>query len=786
MFRQARRNKIVSGINLIGLVLAISACLLISQFVLFEYSFEDFHPNADRTYRINLYNTQNGLYTGTSAATVPALGYNIKQSIPGVENITRVSSRFRGIVSNPNRKFEDREDNIVFGDPSVVDVLSLELIDGTKTDLLHDPRSVMISESTAKKYFGEVHAVGRTLEFGFSNNSLESTPYQIQGVFRDIPLNTHQRFDIVLPPDEKGWSENWAWSDVSTYVVLAPGIQPSSLDNGLAEIVKQHHHDNNGDKYLLEPLKEIRLRALSGTRRANLVNFFILLGGVILLLAWFNYTNLSTARFLERMKEVGVRKVIGASRFQLMTQFLTESFLYNCISFVLATVLFFLLWPPVTSFLNLNIPITLFSDPAIFFIMLAFVCISTLCSGLYPSIYLSSFKPISSLKGLIAGVADRSTLRKVVITVQLSVSIALVTAVIAIQRQIEFMRSQDLGIAIDQTLIIEEAMVTDPKSVEKYETVKNEILKLSSVKGITNATSFPGREIDWHRMDIYLGEENVGFRYDSRIVAIGSEFLNMFEVPLVAGRNFNSELESDKKAMLISEEASRMFGFKSFEDALGKIIFVGSRRFEVIGVTKDYHQRTLQSKIDPVLYMQNYPRGPAFAVKLTPDQLQETIPQLKTIWENGYPGNVFRYYFLDEFFERQYKAEIQIGTIVSVLTGLVIIIACSGLFALSIYAVGQRKKEISIRKIFGATVSSIIVLLSKHTLVLIMLGGLITIPLMYYGVSVWLDGYAYRMAMDGWMFVLPFISVLTLVTLTISFKTIAAARRNPVENMRHE
>jgi putative ABC transport system permease protein len=259
---------------------------------------------------------------------------------------------------------------------------------------------------------------------------------------------------------------------------------------------------------LLEPLKEIRLHALSGTGRADLVNFFILLGGVILLLAWFNYTNLSTARFLERMKEVGVRKVIGASRLQLMTQFLTESFLYNTISFVLAAVLFFLLWPQVTSFLNLDIPVTIFKDPSTFIIVGAFIGFSTLCSGLYPSIYLSSFKPISSLKGMITGVADRSVLRKVVVTLQLSVSIALVTAVIAIQRQIEFMQSQDLGIAIDQTLIIEEAMVTDPKSVEKYETVKNEILKLSSVRGLTNATSFPGREIDWHRTDIYLGEEN--------------------------------------------------------------------------------------------------------------------------------------------------------------------------------------------------------------------------------------------------------------------------------------
>jgi len=784
--RQFGKHKVVSGVNLIGLTIAITVCLLIGQFVIFENSFERFNINVDRTYRVNLYNTQNGMHTGTGAGTVPALAYVMEQSIPGIESIARVSSRMRGIVANKETRIEDREDNIVFADPSVVDVLGLDLISGDKRHILRDPKKIIISESIARKYFGHELVTGRVLDFGFSNNSLEFTPYQVEGVFKDIPSNSHKRFDIVLPPNVQEWRENWAWSDVTTYLVLAPGIRPSALDKGLASIVKQHHKDGEGDKYLLEPLTAIRLHAMDGSGRATLVNFFVLLAAVILLLAWFNYTNLSTARFLERMKEVGIRKLIGASRTQLVTQFIMESFLYNLVSFSFGVLLFFMLWPKASSYLGQDIAITIFDSSAMYAVIVGFILFSTLCSGFYPSLYLSSFKPLSSLKGVVAGIADRSALRRVIVTVQLSVSIALVTAVFAIQRQIEFMRSQDLGISIDQILIIEEALVTDSKSVEKYETVKNEMLRLSAVRGVTNATSFPGKEIDWHRTDITLGEENASYKYNCRIVAIGAEFLDLFGVKLDAGRNFDPTLESDKKAMLISEDASRMFGFSSYDDAIGKVIFIGSRRFEVIGVAGNYHYRTLQTRIEPVLYMQNYPRGPAFAVKVAAGDMEETISQLKSKWEEAYAGNVFHYFFLDEFFDRQYHSERQVGKVVTTLAILAVVIACSGLFALSLYSVDRRAKEISIRKVFGASVSNVVVLLTRDLFLLTIIGGIVTIPLMFFAVRQWLAGYAYQMPLNEWMFIVPALVVMTLVLFTISFQTIGAAKRNPIENMKYE
>ena len=328
----------------------------------------------------------------------------------------------------------------------------------------------------------------------------------------------------------------------------------------------------------------------------HLLIFLLFSQLLILLLAWFNYTNLSTARFLERMKEVGIRKLIGASRTQLVTQFIMESFLYNLVSFCFAVLLFFMLWPMASSYLGQDIAITLFDTSG------NLCCRRRFHS--YQHVYVPVFirhctfhhsNLLSSLKGVVAGIADRSALRKVIVTVQLSVSIALVTAVFAIQRQIEFMRSQDLGISIDQTLIIEEALVTDSKSIEKYETVKNEMLRLSAVKGVTNARAFRERKSIGIERILHLVKKMRRINTTVESVAIGTEFLDLFGVKLVTGRNFDPAIESDKKAMLISEDASRMFGFSSYDDAIGKVIFIGSRRFEVIGVVGNYHYRTLQT-----------------------------------------------------------------------------------------------------------------------------------------------------------------------------------------------
>jgi putative ABC transport system permease protein len=350
----------------------------------------------------------------------------------------------------------------------------------------------------------------------------------------------------------------------------------------------------------------------------------------------------------------------------------------------------------------------------------------------------------------------------------------------------DFMRNQNLGISIDQTLIIKAPLLTDATTAQNFEPFANEVLQLPSVKGVTYASSFPGAEINWHRTDITLEQENADYRFNSRIISIGNEFLDVFEIPLLAGQNFLQQNEGDKKGMLINERACKMFGFTSDNDALNKLVFIGNRKFEIVGVVEDYHFRSFQYQLQPILYIQGFPRNPNYAIKIGDENVSETIASIESRWKDAYHGNVFSYTFLDDSFEKEYENEKQLGAIVGILTLLALIISCSGLFGLSIYAVNQRTKEIGIRKVFGATVFSIVVLLSRNFAKLMIAGGLIAIPLVYVGVNSWLDSYAYKMPLDGWLFVVPLLIVMLLVWFTISFKAITAAKRNPIEVMKYE
>lgn len=787
LYRQAAANKIFSIINLLGLTLGITACLFIAEFIWFEYSFERFNERAHRTYRVNLYNTQNGVFKSISPGTVSGLAYSIKQLSPLQLSVARVGEKVAGIVSSDNVVQGDKETNIVFADAEIIDALDIDFIDGDKTSALQKSSSVIISASMAEKYFGSTHAVGKLLQIGLSNSDIVKKEFEVKGVFKDTPLSSHQKFEFILPPeDDQAWNGNWDWTNVFTYIVLPENVTPHALDAMLSIIVKNHHVDGASDRYLLEPITDIRLHALDGSGRSSIVNFFLILGVVILFLAWFNYINLSTAHFFERTKEVGIRKIVGASRFHLIVQVLTEAFVFNVISFAIAVIGFLLLWPTVTQLLNMQMCITLFQEPISWLFMLSFLIIATLSTGFYPALYLSAFKPLASLKKYIGGFTDRAKLRKVLVITQVTVSIVLITAVGVINRQLDFMHKQDLGIAIDQTLIIEEPLLTNATTVEKYEILKGQFEQLPYVKGVTYASNFAGSEIEWHRTDITLGAENAGHRYDSRIIAAGTEFAEVFGLTVMAGRNFDERLATDQKAMLMSEAACRMFGFSRYEEAIGKLVFIGSRQFEVIGVVKNYHYRSLQSPVQPILYIQGYPRNPRYAIKLSAANMQQAIANIEAKWKNVYAENVFKYYFLDEFFDRQYAGDRQASLIVTSFTVLAVFISCAGLFALSMHAIARKTKEIGIRQVFGATANNIVILLTKDFVKLTVAGGFIAIPVAYYLTTVWLERYAFKMPLTSLMFVLPFFVVLSLTLITISCQTISVARRKPAESMRHE
>jgi len=787
ILRQLARNKSFSFINLIGLTTGLTVCLFIIQFVWFEYSFERFNKNADRTYRLNLYNTSNGVFENISNETVSGLAYAMKQTLPGIEAIGRVSSRESAVVYNPDQKKRNLENGIAFGDPSIVDILAINLIAGDRLTILRSIESAAISESIAVKYFGNTAIIGKVIEIGFPGSNIEMIPFKIDGVFKDIPANATERFDIILPPrNDQEWNENWAWSNVSTFVCLDANTNPGSLAEGLAAIVRQYHQDGTGDKYLLEPILNIRLHALNGSGKAALVSFFIVLGVIVLLLAWFNYISLSTARFLESMKEVSIRKLIGASRKQLIVRFLTESLVFNTISLLSAILLFVILWPMAASYFQIPSSTLILQEPMAYFLLLTTLLIGVCMSGLYPAIFLSSFRPLQSMKGKVTQFTDRSTLRKVLVVIQLTISLTLITGIYAIEKQINFIQDQNLGISLEQTLIIDSPILTDATTVNQYEPFKNEILRMSSVTGVTYASSFPGSEIDWHRADITLNEENAVHRYSSRIVSIGTEFIDVFNLSILAGRNFRIETESDKKALLINEEAFKMFGFTELSDAIGKVIFIGNRRFEVIGVVKNYHFRSLQHHLQPILYMEGYPRNPAYAIKISGDTIANTIADIEKKWKETYPENVFSYYFLDEKFNQQYASAKKVEAIVGVLTFLAVIVSFLGLFGLSLYNVNRRTKEIGVRKVLGATAFNIISLLSKDYATLVVIGCTIGVPIAYQCIVKWLEGYAHQMPLDIPLFLFPILILVLLTALTVTLKTLHSANINPITSLRYE
>lgn len=783
--REIFRQKLFFTINLVSFITGICIALMVGQYVWFEFSFENFNENADEVFRVNLYNTENGVFTGISSGTVSGLAYEMKEMMPGIQAVARIS-RTGGLAVNRENGISDVEESIVYADAEIVNLLALKMLYPASQILKAGTKSLVISESIALKYFGKADVVGSTLELGFNNNTIATTPYQIQGVFSDIPDHSNEHFDLISPienPDD--WDKNWDWSNVTTYVQFDKNIKRKTIDAAFAEIVKVHHRDNTGDRYMLEPISDIRLRALNGRGTLPTVRTFILFGLIVLFLAWCNYINLSTAGFVDRIKDTGVRKLLGASRGQLIRRMLFDTFMFNMMAFLAATVIFVISWRWVAEFIESSTEVTIFSDLTPVLICLAFVIVSSVVSGLYPSIFLTSFKPLQSIKGRVNSFVDRPTFRKILVVVQLTISVVFMAAIFAVNGQLDFMKQRDLGIVMDQTLLLNGPVMSDNTTIERYHPFQTEVLKLPGVKAVTFASSYPGTEIDWHRTDITLGTDK-DFLYDSRIVAIGTEFFDFFSIPLLAGQSFAPGVPYDNKSLLLNEEACKMFKFIPYEKALGETISIGSRTFEVIGVVKNYHFRSLQYPLQPLLFMHGYARAPTYAIKFEPKALKSLLPKLTTTWNTFYTGNILKYEFLEDNFNKQYKSEEKVGHIVGLLTFFGIVISCAGLFGLSLYSVSQRMKEIGIRKILGASERAIVFFLSRDYVLLVLLGSVAGGSIAYFLVERWLANYAYKMPLAVSLFFIP-ITIVSLLTLTtIGIKTIAAARKNPSTILKYE
>lgn len=795
--RNLLKSKVFSAINIFGLAISMTVCLVIFQYVDYEKSYDNIHVNADRVFRVPMVKHEPNEAPQTFAFTYPAVGPHLKRDFPEVEDMIRIR-RSGGIMSYEDVQHVERQ--LFFVDSSFFKLFSFPVIKGDPHEALSKPYKGMISESTAKKYFGEEEPIGKMLEI--RNSSLE-----VAGVFADVPANSHMQFDILvsyityrqLVESSGGDAENnWGWSDFYTYVLLGPNANVAAFQAKLPAFVERYKGEDMAEnnyelELLLQPLRDIHLHSdlayeLEANGNARYVSILILIGIFILLIAWVNYINLSTARSIDRAREVGVRKVVGAQKGQLIRQFLLESALVNLVAMGFALFLTEMLMPSFSQLTGKTITFSLIHQPSFWLAMLALFVFGTLMAGLYPAFVLSSHKPISVLKsGMASSSASGGWLRKGLVVLQFTASVALIAGTFAVYRQLQYMRHQDLGVNIDQTLVLNDFGFTDTTMIERIQSFKTELERYPDIVSVSSSGDVPGKEVgnSWNLR--WKNSPSKALKR-SRTFAVDEKFFDQYGMELITGRQFSGDFGTDNNNLILNETALKVFGFESPEAALNEEITNSSESFtgRVVGVVKDYHQESLKFNFKPIIFYFSRTNWNYYSLKLNTDDLQGTIAKTEKEWKSRFPDVPFSYFFLDEFFNNQYQADLRFGYIFGFFTLLAIIVACLGLFGLSSFSVVRRTKEIGIRKVLGANIGQILQLLSKDYLIMVLVSSAIALPIAYYAMQKWLVNYAYSVDLGWWFFLVPLVLIVVITAITVSFQSIKVALANPVKALRYE
>ncbi|MFC1725593.1 ABC transporter permease [candidate division KSB1 bacterium] len=804
--RNLKNQKSFSFINILGLAIGMAVCLIIVQYVAFEFSFDKFHENIPNIYRLRETGYNNdGKIDEEGADCCNAAGKAISEAFPEVLDYVNITKTVAGgIFSNGDIKF--REENVFWATPSFFKMFSFKLLDGNASTELSQPGTAVISESTARKYFKDNNPLGKTLTFNGSTDFNDgSTDFKITGVFEDVPKNSHFKFDILTSMITRGERAQSSWVYVThyTYFLLRPGTDPNELERKIndfaeprsQEVLKSHGYTF---RFFLQPLKDIHLkshfvREIQQNSSERFVYFLMIISFFILVIAWINYINLSTARSIKRSTEVGVRKVLGANRFQLMRQFLFEFIFYNVIAAFVAIVSVRILLPYFNRFSGLYLEFTLWSSPIFWLVFTVLFFAGAILAGIYPAFFLSSFKPVTVLKSKVIGSYKGSFLRKGLAGFQFAVSFALIVSTFIIYKQVRFMQEKSLGVNIDQTLVIKGARVfeniADRDLEKKVDSFKNDLLSYPSLKNISVSRFVPGEDV-WLILTVKKQSEKSEDGKGYHILRTDYNFIDLFQLELLAGRNFSKDLITDSRAVIINETALNSLGFENPEDALNQKLTViyNSLNYTIIGIIKDYNQETLKEAYEPlllILELDNAIYGRC-AIKIHTDNLPETIALIKNQWEQFLPGNPFDYYFLDESFNNMYKSENQFGRIFSLFAVLAIFIACLGLFGLSYFSIVQRIKEIGIRKVLGASELDIIKLVSKEYIIIVIIATFVSSPVVYYFMNRWLTSFAFRTNIGFGVFIFAVIIVFSIALITVSYQSLKAAANKPIDCIKYE
>lgn len=792
--RSLLKNRVFSLINITGLALGIAASLLILQYVNYELSYEDFNANADRIYRLKTNRYEKGALSTEWAAGVVSIGHLLKENVADVEAYARLTQT-GGVFSREDIEFA--ESKVYFANPDVFKVFDTNILYGDVTTALDEPFSVALSRTTANKYFGRTDVVGETMYFN------KDRQVKITAVFEDVPNNSHFKYDILaswstIAQGQRGEDMNrvWYWDGYFNYVMLNEGVDADAFAKKVDDLVETLWGDEmrDGETWMdfdLQPLSDIHLYSnymMEAEVNGDGDAVYALLGisFFIIIIAWVNYINLATAKSMERAREVGLRKVLGSLRGQLIRQFLTESFLINLLAVVLAFAIVVLALPSFARLADQPMSLALFTQQGFWIGLGALFLVGTFLSGLYPAMVLSSYKPVDTLKGGTVSSSRGAWLRKGLVVFQFMASVGLIIGTYTVYEQISFMRSQDLGIDIDQTLVINGPSVLDSTYQEKLSAFQDVMKTNSNVDNVVVSTGVPGRGVSWNAGGIKKqGEPDTeGKQY--RVIGIGYDFVETFGMEVIAGRSFDKSYGDEGSKILFSRSAAKQMGFTNPEEALNTNVDFWGDVYTIVGVTEDYHHTSLKEDYDQLIFRMIPDASGFYSIKYNAANTQEVVRLAEERWAQFFPGNPFEYFFLDDRFSEQYKADQQFGNVFTIFSGLAIFVACLGLFGLAAFMTAKRTKEIGIRKVLGASISSILQLLSTDFMKLIMVSVVLAIPIAYYGMSQWLSGFAFRIDLYWYIFAIPALVVLLIALLTVSFQTLRAAKSNPVDSLRYE
>ena len=792
-WRNLLKKKGYSAINIFGLGMGIACCLLIFTYVQYERSFDTYHEKSDRIYRVvhgGKKASAESFWVWNNAPIGPALS----QNFPEIDKVVQFSGRADILLTNGNRIYQ--EEDVFFMDSTAFDVFTWKLLKGNPKTALAAPYSLVLTETLAKKYFGDEDPLGKVIKGSDSPGRADAGEYLITGVMEDVPANSHFRFDALLSLNtfRKSIPEvftNWDYADFYTYFLVNDKFDRAGFEQKLPAFIERQMNDQKNEYAIrIESLKEAYLGTVAERQPgeigslSNLYTFSII-GLFILVIALINFMNLSTARSMERSKEVGIRKSIGAGRKSLVTQFLSESVIIVYLSVIVAMAIVSLAMPAMNSLTGRSLDIQQFTSIQNILILGGITLIIALIAGSYPAFVLSAFNPVTVLKGMSKSGKSGVALRKGLVVFQFSLSIALIAGTLIVYSQMSHILNKDMGFDKERMLVLDYNY--DEQVNNLREVLKSEMESRPDILSAAFSRSLPGGYYPNAGTEIQSADGESKTMQGQPIFQVGMDFVDHFALKLVAGRSYSREHPSDTiGGLVINEAMAKQYGYTNPADIIGKKYSQWGREGEIIGVVKDFNFTSLHRNIEP-LSMPLEPYACRYmTLKVTSANMAATIEEVRQIWNTLAPHRPFLYSFLDDDFARQYQKDFSFRRLFTTFAGLAIIIACMGLLGLATYAAELKTKEIGIRKVLGASVTSIVAMLSKEFIILIAVSMIIATPVAWYTMNLWLQDFAYHISIHLWFFILSGVTALIVAILTISAQSIRAALANPVKALKSE